>query len=603
MLIAGLTATGAATTATTATAADSTPGYSLTHITVNVTVGPDNGQHCKVDADIYRPDHTSRANRRPAILSTNGFGGSKDDSNETAIGKGFVKAGYVVLTYTGLGFPHSGCKITLDDPAYDGKAGKQMVDVLAGKKAYTNSTTGKTRRIHYVAKNGPGDPKVGMIGGSYGGEIQYAVAEQDPRVDALIPIITWNDLAYSLAPNNTSFAHGVTYRTPGVAKKDWINLFFGEGIVDGIQGAPDDPSRDITSCPNFADEACQSVIRLDSLGYPDAATLALARHASVESYVHRITAPTLLAQGEDDTLFNLQEAVATFRSLRAQGTPTRMIWQSWGHSDSTPAPGELEYGAKSLRDSYEGRRFLNWMDHYVKGDTSAPLGPRWAYFRPWVTYDTSPAHAGTAVDRAYASRHRFSQRPTATLYLTGDDGLTKDRSAVRAGSASYANAGEVPTSYSETSGVEGSYVDNPPSDGPGTFVAFTSRPLAHPAHLVGSSKLTVHLDAPLAAQTQAEGPAGQLVLFAKIYDVAPDGTKTLTNRLIAPTRVTDVTKPVHVTLPGVVHRFRKGHTIQLVIAASDAAYANNHLTQPVTVQVSPTTPSTLRMPITNRLTF
>ena len=43
-----------------------------------------------------------------------------------------------------------------------------------------------------------------------------------------------------------------------------------------------------------------------------------------------------------------------------------------------------------------------------------------------------------------------------------------------AGSASYANAGPAPTSYSETSGLEGDTVNNPPSDAPGTFAAFTS---------------------------------------------------------------------------------------------------------------------------------
>ena len=75
-----------------------------------------------------------------------------------------------------------------------------------------------------------------MIGGSYGGQIQYAVAMQDKRVDALIPIITWNDLSYSLAPNNTDLARGVTYRTPGVAKKEWVDLFFGVGIADGVAG-------------------------------------------------------------------------------------------------------------------------------------------------------------------------------------------------------------------------------------------------------------------------------------------------------------------------------------------------------------------------------
>ena len=55
--------------------------------------------------------------------------------------------------------------------------------------------------------------------------------------------------------------------------------------------------------------------------------LALARSASVATYIKKIKVPTLLVQGEKDTLFNLQESVATFRSLRSQGTPTRMIWQ------------------------------------------------------------------------------------------------------------------------------------------------------------------------------------------------------------------------------------------------------------------------------------
>src|SRR3954464_6416515 len=268
-LVAALTAAGlvgAGSTTTSAQAADSTPGYSLQHITVQVHIGPANQQACTVDADLYRPDGASPTNRKPAILTTNGFGGSKDDSNESAIGRGFVRQGYVVLAYTGLGFPDSGCKITLDDPAYDGKAGKQLVDVLAGTRPYVDSA-GTSRRLHAVAQEAPGDPRVGMIGGSYGGQIQYAVAMQDKRVDALVPIITWNDLSYSLAPNNTDLAHGVTYRTPGVAKKDWIDLFFSVGITDGVQGGSVDPTRD-TGCPNFKDEACAAAAQLNTAGYP-----------------------------------------------------------------------------------------------------------------------------------------------------------------------------------------------------------------------------------------------------------------------------------------------------------------------------------------------
>lgn len=549
-----------------------------------------------------QPDGVSASRKAPAILTTHGFGGNKADGNQSAIGRGFVQEGYVVLSYSGLGFGGSGCKIHLDDPDWDGRAGKQMMDVLAGTRAFVDEATGRKGRVDYVAKERPGDPRVGMIGGSYGGQVQYAVARQDKRVDAIIPIITWHDLSYSLAPNNTSFRHGVTYRTPGVHKRQWTDLFFGAGITDGVDDAQVDPARN-AGCPNFADEACAAVAELHTLGYPGASTLGLVRHASVATYADRVKAPALIVGGQKDTLFNLQEAVATFRAFRANGTEARMIWQSWGHSGSTPAPGELDFEARSMRDSYLGRRFLSWMDRYVRGDRTAPAGPRFEYFRDWVRYDTSRGAAGTAVARAYARRSGFSQRPTAELYLSGSDRLVRGLRDVVEGSASYANTSSAPTSYSETSGLEGNQVKQPVSDASGTFVAYTSRPLARPVAMVGSPSLTLHLDAPIAAGTQAGGPAGRLILFAKVYDVAPDGTATLHNRLVAPVRVTDVTKPVRIQLPGVVQRFGKGHRIQVVVAASDFAYGNNPAPQPVTVTTSRSEPGVLRLPLTGDLVF
>ena len=92
---------------------------------------------------------------------------------------------------------------------------------------------------------------------------------------------------------------------------------------------------------------------------------------------------------------------------------------------------------------------------------------------------------------------------------------------------------------------------------------------------MGSPRLNVRISAPVAAQTQAAGPGGKLVLFTKLYDVAPDGTQTLQHRLISPVRVKDVTKPLQVDLPGVAQRFPAGHRIRLVIAGGDLAYANN----------------------------
>ena len=67
------------------------------------------------------------------------------------------------------------------------------------------------------------------------------------------------------------------------------------------------------------------------------------------------------------------------------------------------------------------------------------------------------------------------------------------------------------------------------------------------------------------------------MLFAKIYDIAPDGTKVLKNRLIAPVRVADVTKPVTSSCPASCTASPRATGSRWSIAASDAAYAGNTL--------------------------
>ncbi len=610
-LLTGLTGLSVLGTPTSADATGITPtghdqAFTRTAITVETLVGPHHDIPCTVKADKYQPAGVSKAHPAPAILTTNGFGGAKDDEGQVAGASAFAKAGYVVISYSGLGFGGSDCKIALDDPDYDGKAGQQLVDVLAGTRAYTlDDGTGRRQRIDYVSSTptsrGP-DPKVGMIGGSYGGQIQFAVAGQDPRSDAIIPMITWNDLSYSLAPNNTDpvrdIGQGVTYATPGVAKKEWVDLFFGVGILSGLQNTQTDPARNV-GCPNFRDQACAAAAQLNTLGYPDEATLGLARHASVASYVKKIKVPTLLVQGQHDTLFNLQEAVATYQALKAQGTETRMSWFSGGHSGANAA-GDLDL-SRGVDGSHQGRRWISWMDRYVRGDSAASAGPRFEYFRDWVSYDTSAARAGTAVDRAYASSTSFTGSPTATLRLSGTGALTSGRT-VLLGSSPFAVT-PAGTSYSETSGLEGSAVNLPVTDAPGTFASYTSPALRQDAVLVGSPRLTVSIQAPVAAAAQAGGAAGKLTLFAKLYDVAPDGTQMLQHRLISPVRIKDVTRPVTIELPGVTQRFAAGHRIRLVVAGGDLGYANNAVAQPVTVTTSPAAPGRLELPLVSALAF
>jgi predicted acyl esterase len=582
---------GVLVTASPAGAAVAAPTVTVTSHEIDVHVGPAGAETCTIVYDLYTPSTATAATPAPAILTTNGFGGSKADQAD--LGQAFAERGYVVLSYSGLGFGGSDCKISLDDPDYDGKAAQQLVTYLGGGLAANDGTRIDNVERDTTAHNGKAmrnDPRVGMIGGSYGGQVQFAVAGIDPRVDTIVPIITWNDLAYSLAPNNTDAPHGVSYTTPGSEKVGWTSLFFGDGIADGIEFASTDPTRNV-GCPNFVTDACIAKAQMDAIGYPTEATKAFARHASVSSYVKNIRVPTLLMQGENDTLFNLQEAAATYSALRAQGTETKMIWQSWGHSGATPAPGELDM--RHPEKSYEGQRVISWFQRYLE-DKPVSTGPEFSYFRDWVPYN------GIATP-AYGTSATFPAGRSQQLYLSGADQLVRSRTAVVSGSASYANlAGAAPLSYSEVSAVQGNPIPNDktaPYDGPGSFAAWSTAPLAAPVVWVGVPRLTLHLSSPVVAATQGSDPAGKLLLFAKIYDVAPDGSVTLVNRLISPTRVADVTQPVVIELPGVVHRYAAGHQIMVVVAATDAAYRNNALVQPVTVLTSPAAPGLLSLPV------
>ncbi|MFJ8463960.1 CocE/NonD family hydrolase [Streptomyces swartbergensis] len=556
--------------------------YTVTPLKFTVQAG---GRSCTVDADLYRPAGVDREHPAPAVLGTNGFGGSKSDGSTDAIGKAFAQRGYVSLVYSGLGFGRSGCLISLDDPDIDGAAAAQLVDFLGGKRAADNGTT-----ADFVALDAPGDPRVGMIGGSYGGAVQLATAAVDHRLDALVPMITWHDLAYSLAPNNAVGDSGA----PGVFKWLWTNGFYLVGEGQPLLQPSLDPSRiNSLACLHFVTEACRTVHTLNSGSYPadrTAELLAFARRVSPASYLHRVKTPTLLVQGQADTLFNLNEATATYRTLRAQGAPVKMIWQSWGHSGGLTGPaaaGELDLSKGNLETSYVGRRVLAWFDRHLRKRTQVDTGPAFAYYRDWVT---DPNGTYATADHLPALNR--------TLYLSGDGKLVDNRNKVARGTRGYTNW-LTPTSHSESSlaGLLG-LRDSPPRDTKGTYLDWTSKPLDRPLDVVGAPRATLRVHSPKAERTQNSGDAAdKLVLFAKIYDVAPDGTRTLVRRLVAPVRVPDVTKSFTVTLPGFVHRYETGHRLRFVIAASDDAYFGNRGIKPVTVVNGPREPGVLRLPV------
>ena len=412
-----------------------------------------------------------------------------------------------------------------------------------------------------------------MIGGSYGGEIQFAAADVDPRVDTIIPLITWNDLSYSLGPNNAQQTTTLATATPGQVKLTWGLFFSADGVLDGLENAQADPSR-LIGCPNFTTFVCPALVTAATQGYFRPADVAALQHASVASYLPNVKIPVLLMQGENDTLFNINEAVQTFTALRAQHTPVQMLWQSWGHSGATPAPGELDLDAPDPSTQYETARVLTWFDHYLK-NVPGSTGPLFSYFRDWVSYN------GIATP-AYGVSNVFPLPATTKFYLSGTGQLAGSPLAAKAGTQTFVTApAGLPTDLTSLDALGGGLPDH---NLPGTYASWQTPALAAALDVVGSPQLRVKVTAPVAALTQSAGPAGELSLFAKIYDVAPDGSASLIHGLVAPFRVANVNVPVQVRLPAIVHQFAAGHHIEIMLAGGDLNYRGGLV--PTVVSVS-----------------
>jgi len=175
------------------------------------------------------------------------------------------------------------------------------------------------------------------------------------------------------------------------------------------------------------------------------------------------------------------------------------------------------------------------------------------------------------------------------MYLGGGGLLAQHAADVTGGSQSFVTppAG-APTSLNPLD-VLGSYAgtatDGLPQafDAPGTYASWTTGALGADLDVAGAPTVRVTVQAPTAAATQALGPSGQLVLFVKIEDVAPDGTASLIHGLEAPVRVPDVSRPITVTLPAIVHRFAAGHSVRLVVAGGSINYRAGLTATPVTI--------------------
>ncbi|MEV5879364.1 alpha/beta fold hydrolase [Streptomyces sp. NPDC052101] len=454
----------------------------------------------RLDTSFFTP---VTAGRHPAVLLAHGFGGTKDDVRGQA--EDLARHGYAALTWSARGFGKSTGKIGLNDPKAEVADVSRLIDWLAKRPE--------------VRLDGPGDPRVGMAGGSYGGAISLLAAGHNHRVDAIAPAITYWNLADALFPN-------------GVFKKLWAGIFFNTG----------------GGCTRFQPELCRMYDRVAESGTPDAAARGLLEQRSPSAVGGRIKVPTLLVQGQTDSLFTLAQSDAAQKAIRANGAPVDVDWIAGGHDG-----GDLE------ADRVQAR-VRGWFDRYLKDDKKTGTGPAFRVTRTGgVNSGDGTAQLRGASAAAYPG---LRDHPRAIALTGGPQHITNP-------------AGASPPGVSALPGLGGTGGLTQLSalglgvslDFPGQNARFDSAPLTRDLQITGTPTATVHI-----ASTSADA-----VLFGKVYDVGPDGTQqVLPDQLVAPFRVTGAKagKDVTLTLPAIDHEVQKGHRLRLVLASTDLGYAS-----------------------------
>jgi ABC-2 type transport system ATP-binding protein len=550
---------------------------------VPVRTGPHHQVAIDLDTTLYVPDNATPSRPQPAILMTHGFGLTKDSAEVVSTARFLAANGYVVLTYTSSGFGDSGGCITLQSATYDVEGARQLITKVLGPR-------------EDVLHDGKG-VVVGTIGGSYGGGIQLPLAAHDQRVRTSVVGRTWNNLQYSLDPNNrvapgdpTGFSHELNEQ--GVFKQQWTSLFYalgntqpanGDGGCPEVKVASGDPEEiaEAPGCPGYYFALCRTYELLTSTGDADEAARKLLRPVAASTFIPRINVPVLLVQGQSDTLFNVNDATSTYEALRARGVPVGMIWNSGGHGGYSSQAGECEVydgaerSVRRMNHCYLTLRSLRWMDHWLRG-AEGGRGPGFAYYRDWIAYAGHGAN-----DEQYGVARSFPRSGKTVFTLSGADSLVGPGATPTAGAPSFVNpAGGQPAAYSETSNFTGPDSDPrndaPPEEVPGQFAAFTSQPFTHAVRSVG---------VPSARLRIANSNGQDMIFFAKVYDVPPSGDPILVHRLIAPVRVPAgaVGKPVRIKLAGFAHRFAAGHSVQLVLCSTDQTSYNAKTADVLTV--------------------
>jgi len=391
-LVASLLAAGPAGSAAARPLATTTDGC--------LTSVPDPGTTAKVKIcyTVFRPAGASRRHRVPMVMHSHGWGGSRA-TVPSAVAP-FLRAGYGVISFDQRGFGQSGGHAYVENPRVEGHDVRRLVRLVS--------------RMPWVQQDGPGDPRMGAIGGSYGGGYQFLGAFEElrtrgkPVFDALAPEITWNDLEDSLAPEGVVRTEWASLLSAGALPSDALPQSIYTGLAEGLAtGAwPDGSTPGTVNLTRF-----------------------FRRNGPKWHVEHgrRLNIPVLFGQGTTDSLFPLQQGLRNWATAITPRARRRSVFV--GYNGGHVLPAVLPPGPSVTSDPCSER---------LAGGTFADLTVRF--------FDEQIRHRRTGL-HGYGRYHLATPTSTCTTVRSVKANRTFD-----VGTVATTETGGVPIAYPVAAG-------------------------------------------------------------------------------------------------------------------------------------------------------
>ncbi len=375
-LATGAVLAAALLTAPTPIAQAKAPGATVTDACLTSVPDPGTTDKVQICYSLFRPAGASAANPVPMILHSHGWGGTR--TKDPASFSTFLDAGYGVISFDQRGFGESGGQAHVENPDVEGHDVRKLVRLVS--------------RLSWVQQDAPGDPRLGAIGGSYGGGYQFLAAFEElrtqgkPVLDAMAPEITWFDLTQSLAPEGVVRTAWALALSAAAVPSDSLPHSVYQALVEGAATG---------SYPDGSIPGTENLVKFFRKNGPK-------WHVD---HGRKLDIPVLFGQGTTDSLFPLQQGLANWRSSITRTARAHSIFVAYNGGHVLPAalPQGVNVTSDPCSKQLAGGTFrdltLRFFDEQLRGRDTGLQG--YGLYHLATPDSTCTSVASVAPDKTY----------------------------------------------------------------------------------------------------------------------------------------------------------------------------------------------------------